>query len=447
MAVSYEPGRKRPWKVELYEGSKRMRRSYCRTKAEAEALDKAWHTEKATGLRLVVDNRQSPTFKDFVEGVWLEHYKKGTEIPTWEKRLSELRWHVYPVFGKRRLSDVTAGHILDLQARMKGLVKPNGMALGSQTIRNVRSAVSIVFEYAKSCTLVASNPVRLLGREQTRLPVDKPAMTVWTNAEVELFLLHLAKVDFQAYVAYQTLIQTGMRPGEMRGIRRDQVNFETGLVDVRRHFSQREKKVVDRCKHGSERVFEMPPVLVKILRRFCDGLVPEDRLFPFVTNNFLWRKRQKWMRAAGVRVIRNHDFRHTVAAAIYRAGMKRGDPEIVPKIARMMGHKKLAQTYHYLEGLMKNDKPSDAATHLSWGDIEDDFIVAAAARMASKIGASPAGESSAPVPEIAASVGEPYPIPIGRPRKRAPQNSPSIHPQIAQNSSSAEKKLNPAKHL
>src|SRR5579872_6188715 len=117
MAVSHEPGRKRPWKVELYLESKRQRRSYCRTKAEAEALDKAWHTEKATGIRLIVDSRLSPTFKDFVESVWLEHYKKGSEVPTWQKRLGELRWHVFPVFGDRKLSDVTAGHILNLQAR------------------------------------------------------------------------------------------------------------------------------------------------------------------------------------------------------------------------------------------------------------------------------------------------------------------------------------------
>lgn len=431
MAVSYEPGRKKPWKVELYANCKRERRDYCRTKAEAEALDKAWHTEKLTGIRLVVDNRLSPTFKDFVQQTWLEEYKKGTEVPTWEKRVAELRWHAYPVFGDKRLADITAADILKFQGRMKSLVKPNGKPLSSQTIKNARSAISMVFEYAKSAGVLAVNPVRLLGKDQTRLPPDKPAITVWTDEEVERFLRYLANAEFPAYVAYQTLIQTGMRPSEMRGLRRKQLDFEAGIIHVNGQYSQREKGIVDRCKHSSERSFEMSPVLAKILRRFCERLGPEDSLFPFVTNYFLWTKRQERMRAAGVRVIRNHDFRHTVAVAIYRAGMKRGDSEIVAKIARMLGHKKLEQTYHYLQGLMKSETPSDAATHLSWGSFDDDFAVSAASRMVSRDNSEAAAPTSAENQVDVRPIVIPYPIPIGRPRKRRIGDSPSIHPQNA----------------
>lgn len=420
MAVSYNEKRKRtPYCVELYENGRRIARRHCRTKTQAEALDSSWRAQKATGVKLVVDSRLSPRFKDFVEGAWITHYKQKAAVPTWQKRLAELRWHAFPIFGQKRLSDVTAADILDFQARMLSLRKVNGSAVTSQTIKNARSAISIVFEYAKGGNLVAVNPVRLLGRDQSRLPTDKPAMTIWTEDEVNRFLLHLAKVDFLAYVAYQTLILTGMRPGEMRGICRDQINFDKGCIVVRRQYGQREKGVVDRCKHGSERTFEMPPALEKILRRYCEGFEPGERLFPFVTGNFLWRKRQLLMQAAGVRVIRNHDMRHTVAAAIYREGMKRGDADIVAKLARLLGHKKLSQTYHYLEGLLRTDEPSNAAATLTWGAIEDDFVVAAASRMARKSGTKETSRPIAPAPSIVVAL--PYPTPIGRPRKSPSQ--------------------------
>lgn len=346
-----------------------------------------------------------------------------------EKRLAELRWHAFPVFGKKRLADVTAGDVLECQARMKSLVKPDGTHLASQTIKNVRSAISTVFEYAKSCNLVAANPVRLLGREQTRLPKDKSAMTVWTEQEVECFLRHVAQVDYQAYVVYQTLTQTGMRPSEVRGLCRDQIDFDLRVIHVRRQYGQREKGLVNRCKHGSERSFEMPEVLAKILRRYCEGFAPEDRLFPFVNGKFLWSTRQELMKAAGVRVIRNHDFRHTVTAAIYRAGMSRGDPDIVPKIARLLGHRKLSQTSHYLEGLLKNDEPSDAGRHLTWGEIDDEFVVAAAGWMTKKDGDTNGQMPISTCRETLPASHVPYPIPIGRPRKNRLQeftlNSPS----------------------
>ena len=205
------------------------------------------------------------------------------------------------------------------------------------------------------------------------------------------------------------------------------MDLDSDVFDVNRQYSQREKRVVDRCKHGSERKIKLSDVLVKILRRYCEGFAPDDRLFPFVTENFLWRKRQEWMRAAGLPVIRNHDFRHTVAVAIYRAGMRQGDPDIVPKLSRMLGHKKLAQTYHYLQGLLMDDKPSDAGTLLSWGNIEDDFVVAAAARMTLKESVARPALSQQPAKAVALAGA--YPIPIGRPRRResAPftLNSPS----------------------
>ena len=218
MAVSCEPGRARPWKIELYRNSKRILRRYFRTERQAQEVDAAWMTEKATGVRLIVDTRLSPTFRAYVEDRWIESYMgSGKELPTWKKRFAELKWHAFPVFLDKRLADINAGDILAFQARMKSLVKANGKPLSSQTIKNARSAVSVVFEHAKSCELVSANPVRLLGRDQTKLKPDKPAINIWSESQVEQYLVHMATVDFSAYVAYQMWFQTGLRPGEIRG--------------------------------------------------------------------------------------------------------------------------------------------------------------------------------------------------------------------------------------
>lgn len=428
MAVSLNKKRKKkPWCVEFYRDGKRVARTYCRTKSEADALDKSWCAEKATGIKLTIDLSRSPRFRDFVENVWIEHYKQGAEVPTWEKRLAELRNHAYPVFGEKRLAAISAGDILAFQNRMKGL-RLRGRPLASQTIANARSAVSVVFEFAKASRIVSSNPVDAMGRSEKKLPIRATAMTVWTEDEVRKFLQYVAKTHAQAYVAYQVLIQTGMRPSEMRGLNREQIDFDAGTIRIDRQWGQREGKVVDRVKAGSKRTIAMNPKLAALLKTYCRTLLPSARLFPQMTGDLLWGKRREWMLAAGVRVIRNHDFRHTVAVAIYREGMRRGDSDIVKKIANLLGHRKLAQTYHYLDGLLKLDGPNDAATTLTWGDeVDDEFIVAAAGRAASG-GETPSTESEPSEPvaeELETPLAAVYPIAIGRPR-RALKSSAAI---------------------
>ena len=95
-------------------------------------------------------------------------------------------------------------------------------------------------------------------------------------------------------------------------------------------------------------------------------MVPDERLFPFVTNTFLWKDRNRWMREAGVRVIRNHDFRHTVACLLYQKGTASGDPLIVQKVSNLLGHKKLEQTYRYLTGLKSLIEVNEVTASQVW---------------------------------------------------------------------------------
>jgi integrase len=275
---------------------------------------------------------------------------------------------------------------------------------------------------------VPINPVQLLSKDDKRLPKDPPAMKVWTEDQVIQFLKYMAAHDYPAYVAYQTFLNTGERPSELRGLCREQFDHHNSKLSINRQYSQSEKGIVGRCKAGSHRVIDLPPSLVKILWSYCGDWHPKERLFPFVNNNFLWKQRQEWMRAAGVPVIRNHDFRHTVAVQVYRDGMRRGDPDIVAKLSRLLGHKSIAQTFHYLEGLLDLQQGNDAASSLNWGHIDDDFAVKAASRDVQRVH----GIVDVVSPSAVAQDNEtitPYPIPIGRPRKGKNAVPKSEHPR------------------
>lgn len=426
MAVRKLSGnRKKPWKVELYEESRYVGSKTFATEQEANDYDDAWRLQKKYGLQLIADRRQAPTFREYVEGPWIEHYKlDGKVTPTWIKRLAELRWHAYPVLGDKRLCDVTVGDVKQFQARMRSHVKASGERLRSQTIKNARSALSKVFEFARSNEIIAVNPVQLLSKDDKRLPKDPPAMKVWTEDQVVQFLKHMATVNYPAYVVYQVFLGTGKRPSELRGLCREQFDDHNGKLTINRQYSQREKGIVGRCKSGSHRVIDLPPSLAKILWTYCGTWPPKEMLFPFVTNNFLWKYRQEWMQAAGVPVIRNHDFRHTVAVQVYRDGMRRGDADIVAKLSRLLGHKSLAQTWHYLEGLLDLQRANDAATSLTWGDLDDDFAVTAAGRQVMREHGKVEVTLSKALDNLGGAPAVPYPIPIGRPKKKLVESSP-----------------------
>jgi integrase len=211
-----------------------------------------------------------------------------------------------------------------------------------------------------------------------------PEMHVWSPEQLRVFLNH-ARQD-RLYAAWLLFATTGMRRGEVAGLRWSDVALEAGRVSPRRP-----RVVVNYEVHVSEpktakgrRSLALDPATVAALRQHR-ARQAEERLavgprwrdsglvFTWPDGRPLHPERfSKWFeqlaRAAGLPRIRLHDVRHSYATAALAAGI----PAKV--VSERLGHANIAitmDTYsHVLPGL--DAQAAGTVARLILGDLEQE---------------------------------------------------------------------------
>jgi integrase len=168
---------------------------------------------------------------------------KWLEVRTSQKRSpkddrSIIKVHLMPAFGEMTLRQITSQRIAEFSADLMINKKP-------QTIRNILILLGSMLNQALDWGWIESVPkirkprIRACGADFKWLR---------TEDEVDRFLT-AAKAHHWAvtYPMYATAIYTGMRAGELAGLRWDDINFKRRLITVQRSFNGPTK--TDRVRH------------------------------------------------------------------------------------------------------------------------------------------------------------------------------------------------------
>lgn len=163
--------------------------------------------------------------------------------------------YIVPKLGKRNVASITVDDV----ARLVAAMEADGYA--SWTIRGTLTVLGGILGYAARRGYVATNVVRQLERD------ERPAHT---QREGRL----LDADDLRPFVEatpkpYRSLIAaaifTGLRQGELLGLRWGDVDFAAGLVHVRRQLDRKGNLVVPKTRQSVRDVVLMPS-LGKLLR-------------------------------------------------------------------------------------------------------------------------------------------------------------------------------------
>ena len=138
---------------------------------------------------------------------------------------------------------------------------------------------------------------------------------------------------------------------ELRGLLRDAVDFEAGMVKVHRQWCSKQNKLVPYTKTRQVRMVPVPREILGLLVE-KKGLSMDAQLFPDITNAYGHNRLKPIMRAAGVREIRMHDLRHTFASHLYY------ECKDLLLVRDILGHKSIATTQVYLHSLSQPPKGS-----------------------------------------------------------------------------------------
>ncbi len=321
-------------------GKRRRKRVTAATKREVENLIAATIQAAQGGFT----DAGRMTLREFLDR-WQEA-AAPTLRPATRRRYADLiRLHLLPVLGSHRLAKLTAADVQRLYSdRLTAGLSPT-------SVRHVHGVLHRALDQAVRWGLLARNVTDAVDPPRRATPEAR----VWDAQQVMTVLS--ASVGDNLEALWRLALLTGMRRGELLGLRWRDVDLDRGVLAVRRTLSRgaNSRLVVGEPKTASgRRQIALPVSAVEVLRRhrvrqlelrlaagpaYDDGdlVFPNERGAALHPNSLNLRFHQLIARA-GVPPIRFHDLRHTCATLMLANGEH---PKVVQE---RLGHADIAMT-------------------------------------------------------------------------------------------------------
>lgn len=196
------------------------------------------------------------TLNTFIED-WLIEVKLNVAVNTYSNYISFNRCHINPRLGHYRIQKID--HLI-IQRFIYDLVKE--ASLSPNTIKKIIDMLRAIFKKATSLKLIKENPT--LGVTLPRRNYKE--MTVWDTEQVEYFIQHSKNNRF--YTVYLIALLTGMRKGEILGLRWKDIDFENKIIYIKQIYDLKAKefKVGAKTKSGV-RSIHVPDILIEQLKK------------------------------------------------------------------------------------------------------------------------------------------------------------------------------------
>lgn len=321
------------------------------------------------------------TLAEYALGEWIPTMATQVKHSTWDSYRRNLENHVLPALGSVPLQKLTPGHLNRLYAALLEGGSRKGGGLSAKTVRNVHGAISKLLADAADEGLVGRN-VGATAKPPKPRKNGASEIRFWTSEELAAFLKHVGDDHF--YPLWHLASMTGMRRGELLGLRWQDLDLETRRCSIRQTVISVAYEIeITTPKSHRARVIDLDSRTVELLHahkqrqaealagcdgngeavfRKADGTVPH----PDVVRTMFDRR----VKASGLRRIRFHDLRHTHATIGLRAGVP------VKVMSERLGHSTpaftLQQYAHVIPGMQAEAAEAIADLVDSDGALLDD---------------------------------------------------------------------------
>ncbi|WP_413538368.1 tyrosine-type recombinase/integrase [Enterococcus malodoratus] len=157
---------------------------------------------------------------------WLEQYRNTVKESTYVAQRLALRKHVLPLFGKMKISKIT---IPFCQRQV------NHWYSYYKKFSNLIGLTSSILKYALSLRLIRSNPMDGVIRPKRRKRVDEEKFVApyYTKDELLDFIEITKSYPDPLYPIFRILAFTGLRKGELLGLRWKDIDFKNKTLSVK----------------------------------------------------------------------------------------------------------------------------------------------------------------------------------------------------------------------
>ncbi|MFZ0927896.1 MAG: tyrosine-type recombinase/integrase [Syntrophobacteraceae bacterium] len=313
------------WYIFIDHHGKRRAKKIGDKKAAQEAA-KALSAKLALGdLGVLEEEIKTPLFKEYAEH-WLHIYIKALRRhSTFVRYRDILKTYVYPALGKNCLDEIKRVDIRNL------ILKLHKGGLSKSSVCLVRDVISGSMSYAVDEELIPVNPaigiIKKLQLERDKKISIKPL----NLKEVQVFLDACTKHYPEHYPFFLCAFRTGMRLGELLAVKWSDIDWHGKFIRVSRSYKTGR---VEPTKTGRVRHIDMSDQLADTLKKLLTARKEEalrdgsgevtEVIFhhngKYMEQNHIRKIFKRLLTKAGLRELRVHDIRHTMASLLLSDG-------------------------------------------------------------------------------------------------------------------------------
>ena len=334
--------------------------------AERAARDLLTRVESGTYVDTAHGRR---SVAEFLVDEWLPAKRATVKATTLASYRLHVNAYIVPRLGALQLSSLRAPQLNAFYPDLldDGRCSESGGGLTPKTVRNIHGTLHKALDDAVRWGRIARNPAALADPPKG----TSPEMRIWTAVQLRAFLGHVHKDRLVA--AWHLLATTGMRRGELLGLRWADVDLEEGFLSVRqtRVSVDYEVEIATPKTERATRAVALDPGTVAVLREHRSRQL-EERLAwgPAWTDTGLVFTREdgkeihpqrfsqyfcRLAASSGLPPIRLHDVRHSYATALIKAGQP------IKVVSQRIGHASPTITMAIYQHVLPSDDVEAAA--------------------------------------------------------------------------------------
>ena len=341
------------WCAQISIGGKRISKYF---KTQREGLDWLQNMRNQINDGLTLDGAQK-TLSEFLEQ-WLGSIRLSVRPMTLSQYRQIVRMHIVPTLGSIKLKDLKPDQIQTLYNQKLD------SGTSARTVLLIHAVLHRSLKQAFKWGIIGRNPASVVTRPKV---VRKEMMTLNDN-QVRTLILIAKGTRYE--VLFWLAVTTGMRQGELLGLRWSDLDWRSKKLHVQRQLQRTSAgQIFSEPKSAAgRRVIMLGDETIKKLRAHLGVLSQErqiageqwqenDLIFPS-TKGTPWDHRnmykyyKRFLRKAGLPDIRFHDLRHTAATLMLQQGVH---PKVVQE---RLGHADITltlNTYSHVLPVMQEE--------------------------------------------------------------------------------------------
>ncbi|GKU80192.1 tyrosine-type recombinase/integrase [Paenibacillus sp. L3-i20] len=253
----------KPWWFQVMVNGKRKTRRGFKTRTEAKKAREALSTDMNRGVHF--DPAKGTYGEYFVE--WLSAHK--VEETTTKLYQSFYDCHIKDKeLGNILLSKLSAFDIKKFISHLKKDGKREGEGLADASVKRMYATVDASLNDAEALGLIIKNPTSNLKKSE-KPKVEKKEREIWSNDSVK-YVLSNSKGSTRYWIAFFLAVMTGMRQGEILGLKWKDIDFDKNIIKIRRSLRKDTAKEKSTKNVSSYRIISISPLTAAFLREHQD---------------------------------------------------------------------------------------------------------------------------------------------------------------------------------